>query len=75
MGMAFARIDTGLDQRDYDGWLTILTEACARLDALETAVTELRRLCASEDIVHSEQVIAVLGRHGAARVGSVGALM
>lgn len=43
MGMAsFA--DMGYDDRDYDNWLTTLTEASARLDVLQTAVTELCRL-------------------------------
>ena len=63
MGMAsFA--DMGYDDRDYDNWLTTLTEASARLDVLQTAVTELCRLCASQD-VHSDQVLDVLERHGA----------
>ena len=63
MGMAsFA--DMGCDDRDYDNWLTTLTEASARLDVLQTAVTELRHLCESED-VHSEQVLGVLASHGA----------
>ena len=63
MGMAsFA--DMGYDDRDYDNWLTTLTEASARLDVLQTAVTELCRLCASQD-VHSDQVLDVLESHGA----------
>ena len=63
MGMAsFA--DMGYDDRDYDNWLTTLTEASERLDVLQTAVTELCRLCASQD-VHSDQVLEVLERHGA----------
>ena len=63
MGMAsFA--DMGCDDRDYDNWLTTLTEASARLDVLQKAVTELCRLCASQD-VHSDQVLDVLERHGA----------
>jgi hypothetical protein len=75
MGMAFADIVSGLDDRDYDRWLTTLTEASARLDVLETAVTELRQLCESEVILHSEQVLAVLEKHGAVHVRPVGALM
>ena len=56
--------DMGFDDRDYENWLITLTEASASLDALQTAVTELCRLCASQD-VHSEQVLEVLERHGA----------
>jgi hypothetical protein len=63
MGMAFSA-DMGCDDRDYDKWLTTLTEASARLDVLQTAVTELCRLCASRE-VHSDQVLDVLERHGA----------
>jgi len=63
MGMAFSA-EMGRDDRDYDKWLTTLTEASARLDVLQTAVTELCRLCASQE-VHSDQVLDVLERHGA----------
>ncbi len=56
--------DMGYDDRDYDNWLTTLTEASARFDVLQTAVTELCRLCASQD-VHSDQVLEVLEKHGA----------
>ena len=56
--------DMGYDDRDYDNWLTTLTEASARLDVLQTAVTELCRLCASQD-VHNDQVLDVLEKHGA----------
>jgi len=63
MGLAsFA--DVGYDDRDYDNWLTTLTEGSARLDVLQTAVTELCRLCASQD-VHRDQVLDVLEKHGA----------
>jgi hypothetical protein len=57
-------VDMGCDDRHYDNWLTTLAEASARLDVLQTAVTELCRLCASQD-VHSDQVLDVLERHGA----------
>ena len=63
MGTAFFA-DMGYDDRDYDNWLTTLTEASARLENLQTAVTELCRLCASQD-VHSDQVLDVLEKHGA----------
>ncbi len=63
MSMA-AFTDIGWDDRAYDNWLTTLTEASVRLDVLQTAVTELCRLCASQD-VHSDQVLDVLEGHGA----------
>ena len=63
MGTA-SRADMGCDDQDYDNWLTTLTGASTRLDVLEIAVTELVRLCASQD-VHSDQVLAVLEKHGA----------
>jgi hypothetical protein len=63
MGMAsFA--DIRCDDRDYNNWLTTLTEASVRLDVLQTAITELCRLCASQD-VHSDQVLDMLEKHGA----------
>jgi hypothetical protein len=52
------------DDGEYDNWLTTFAEASARLDVLQTAVTELCQLCARQDI-HSEQVLKVLERHGA----------
>ena len=58
----FADIDC--DDRQYDNWAPMLVEASARLEALQTAVTALCRLCASRD-VHSDQVLDVLERHGA----------
>jgi len=51
------------EDRDHDNWIDTLTEASTRLDVLQTAVTELRHLCESED-VHSEQVLEVLASHG-----------
>jgi hypothetical protein len=65
MGMAsFAPDKMDDDDRDYEGWLTTLTEASARLDVLQTAVTDLCRLCQSQD-VSSEQVLELLERSGA----------
>jgi hypothetical protein len=61
---AFAMADMGCDDRDYDSWVATLTEASARLDALQTAVTELRHLCEREN-VHTEQLLEALERHGA----------
>ena len=62
---SFAVAEIGSDERDYDNWLATLTQASARLDVLQTVVTELRRLCEREDIVQSRQVMEVLERHGA----------
>jgi hypothetical protein len=55
MGMTFAVADMGCDGRDYDNWLTTLTGASARLDDLQTALTEVRYLCESGG-VDSEQI-------------------
>jgi hypothetical protein len=52
------------DDAEYEQWLTTFAEASARLDVLQTAITELCQLCARQD-VHSEQVLEVLERHGA----------
>ncbi len=56
--------ETGCDEREYDRWLGTLTEASDRLDALETAVAEVRRLCQSGE-TRSEQILEVLEKHGA----------
>jgi len=61
---SFAVADIGTDEHDYDNWLATLTQASARLDVLQTVVTELRRLCERENVVESRQVMEVL-RHGA----------
>jgi hypothetical protein len=62
---SFAVAELGYAERDYDNWLSTLTQASARLDVLQTVVTELRRLCEREDVVQSRQVMEVLERHGA----------
>src|SRR3954447_1169545 len=59
----FDVIDMGHDYRDYDRWLTTLAEASARLDTLQTAVTEVRRLCEAGGI-SNEQILEVLARQG-----------
>ena len=41
------------DYSDYDRWLQYFPEASARLDALETAVTDLRHLLRHSEGVHS----------------------
>jgi hypothetical protein len=66
MGMtSFAVAELGSDDRDYDNWLATLTQASARLDLLQTVVTELCQLCEKEDVVQSRQVLEVLEKHGA----------
>jgi hypothetical protein len=66
MGMtSFAVAEMVPDERDYDNWLTTLTQASARLDHLQTVVTELCQLCEKEDVVQSRQVLEVLEKHGA----------
>jgi hypothetical protein len=66
MGMtSFAVAERRADDRDYDNWLATLTHASARLDILQTAVTELCQLCEDEDVVKSRQVLAILERRGA----------
>jgi phage terminase Nu1 subunit (DNA packaging protein) len=62
---SFAVAEIGSDERDYDNWLATLTQASARLDVLQTVVTELRRLCEREEVVRSRQVMEVLQKHGA----------
>ena len=80
MGMtSFAVAERRADDRDYDNWLATLTQASARLDILQTAVTELCQLCEDEDVVESRQVLAILERRGAitkaADTSSAAALM
>jgi hypothetical protein len=66
MGMtSFAVAGMGSDERDYDNWLAALTQASARLDVLQTVVTELCKLCEKEEVVQSREVLEVLERHGA----------
>ena len=62
---SFAVAEIGSDERDYDNWLATLTQASARLDVLQTVVTELRRLCEREEVVRSRHVMEVLRKHGA----------
>jgi len=49
---------------DYDRWLNAFTEASARLDALQTAVTDVRHLVGGGEGVDSAQILDVLDRHG-----------
>jgi hypothetical protein len=66
MGMtSFAVAGMDSDEQGYDNWLDTLTQASARLDALQTVVTELCQLCEKEDVVESQQVLEVLERRGA----------
>ena len=61
---SFAVAEIGCDERDYDNWLVTLVQASDRLDVLQTAVNELRRLCEREGVVQSRQVMEVLEKHG-----------
>jgi len=62
---SFAVAAIATDEREYDNWLATLTQASARLDVLQTVVTELRQLCEHKDVVSSSQVIEVLEGYGA----------
>ncbi|MDT5354639.1 MAG: hypothetical protein QOJ56_3171 [Mycobacterium sp.] len=62
---SFVVAEIGSDERDYDNWLATLTQASARLDVLQTVVTELCRLCEQEEVVQRRQVLEVLEKHGA----------
>jgi 2-iminoacetate synthase ThiH len=62
-GIDFAVADIVRDDRDYDDWIDTITEASARLDVLQTTVTEVRYLCESGG-VSSEEVLEVLERQG-----------
>jgi len=55
--------ESEIDDHDYDRWLATLTEASTRLDALETAVTEVRYLCESHR-ASSEQILKMFDRLG-----------
>ena len=55
--------ESEIDDRDYDRWLDTLTEGSARLDVLQTAVTEVRYLCESHG-ASTEQILKVLDRLG-----------
>ena len=52
------------DYRDYDSWLNTFTEASAWLEALQTAVTDLRHLLRHSEGVRSAEILEVLERHG-----------
>jgi hypothetical protein len=45
---------------DYDRWLNVFAEASARLDALETAVTDVRHLLRYSADVNREEILEVL---------------
>ena len=49
---------------DYDRWLNVFFEASARLDALETAVIEVRHLLRYSERLRSDEIIEVLEQHG-----------
>ena len=55
--------ESEIDDRDYDRWIVKITEATARLDALEAAVTDVRCLCENEG-ASTDQILKVLDRMG-----------
>jgi hypothetical protein len=52
------------DYSDYDKWLRTFTEASARLEALQTAVIDLRHLLRQSEGVRDAEILEVLERHG-----------
>jgi hypothetical protein len=62
-GTVFAVGDIDCDDRDYDSWIDTLTEASARLDVLQTTVSEVRCRCESGD-VSSEEILGLLKQQG-----------
>lgn len=62
---SFVVAELDRDEHEYDNWATALTQASTRLDALQTAVAELCRLCEQAEDVHKDQVLEVLEKHGA----------
>jgi hypothetical protein len=48
---------------DYDRWARTFAEASARLDALETAVTDLRHFLRYSEDIRSAEILEVLERH------------
>jgi len=48
--------------RAYDRWLTVFSEASARLDALETAVTDIRQLLRDNEKVDTELILMALAK-------------
>jgi len=52
------------DYSDYDKWLRTFTEASARLEALQTAVIDLRHPLRHSEGVRSAEIREVLERHG-----------
>jgi len=52
------------DYRDYDRWLNAVAEASKRLDALQAAVTDIRRLLRQSEGVRSAEILEILERHG-----------
>jgi hypothetical protein len=53
----------------YDRWLTVFSEASARLDALETAVTDIRQLLRDNENVDTELILQALAKTASSHVG------
>jgi hypothetical protein len=52
------------DHSVYDRWLSTFTEASLRLDALQTAVTDLRQLLCHSENIRGAEILEVLDQHG-----------
>jgi hypothetical protein len=52
------------DYRDYDRWPNTFTEASARPEVRQTAVTDLRHLLRHSEGVRSAEILEVLEWHG-----------
>ena len=52
------------DDSDNGRWLDVFTEASARLDDLETAVTDVRHLLRHSEGIHSAEILKGLEQHG-----------
>jgi hypothetical protein len=46
----------------YDRWLTVFSEASARLDALETAVSDIRHLLRDNKNVDTDAILKALAK-------------
>ena len=55
--------ESEIDDHEYNRWLDTITDASARLDALQTAVTRVRCVCENEG-ASTDQILKVLDRLG-----------
>jgi hypothetical protein len=52
--------ESEIDDRDYDRWLSTITEASRRLEALQRAVADVRCLC--DEGASTNKILKVLDR-------------